>query len=369
MASIEKRREGYRVRWRDPDGTHHSRQCPSLTVARELLREVEAAASLGRKWAPTATQRVDPIDKAMAIYIGRIGRVKARQTCATRRSALERLRAFLQAREGKGKRLHWDLLSRRLLEEWDLSMADEGLQASTRAQHLRNAMLFWEWAYDDEEFGPHVPRPRKVESPQRVPKTVRAPTWAEMDLAISKAENREARVVMTLMRCLGWRIGQVIGLRWDDIDLEAGLIRMRGELGKSRAEKAGRTTAIAKVLIDYLAGLGRREGRLVSFSRVWIHLNILKAWKASGVSPEIWDGRSAHCFRKGFRTELKAAGVDSEAIEFYCGRTTGVRDAYTDPRCLPIRDLVSKIPPIGGPYTVLDVHGVSRLDDKRAKGV
>lgn len=29
MATIERRGDGWRVRWRDPDGTSRSRQCPS----------------------------------------------------------------------------------------------------------------------------------------------------------------------------------------------------------------------------------------------------------------------------------------------------------------------------------------------------
>lgn len=368
MASVEKRGEGYRVRWRDPDGAARSRQAPSLTVARQLVKEIEAAEALGRKWEPSATRAVDPIDKAMAVYIGRIGRVKARQTCATRRSTLERLRAFLQAREGQGKRLHWDLLNRRVLEDWDIAMADEGLKASTRGQHLRNALLFWAWAFDDEEYGPHVARPRKVEPPQRIPSPVRAPTWAQMDKVIDGITHREAHIAAVLMRCLGWRIGQVMALTWDDILFEERLIRLRGELGKSRAEKAGRTTLFAEPLARFLAGLGVREGKLIRVSRVSVHKHIMRAWDASGLPEDIWSGRSAHCFRKGFRTELKAAGVDSEAIEFYCGRTTGVRDAYTDPRALPIRQLVEAVPPIGGPYAG-GVHGVSVVVDARERFV
>lgn len=365
MASIEKRGEGYRVRWRSPDGTARSRQAPSLGIARQIVKEIEAADALGKRWEPSAAGAVDPIDKAMAVYIGRIGRVRARNTCATRRSTLEKLRSFLQEREGKGKRLHWDLMNRRLLEDWDVAMANEGLKASTRGQHLRNAQLFWAWAYDDEEYGPHVPRPRKVEPPQRIPRPVRAPTWAQLDQIIEAIEHRDARIAAVLMRCLGWRIGQVIALTWEDIDLEQRTIRLRGELGKSRSEKAGRTTLFAEPLAAFLAGLGVREGKLISSVKVTIHLHIMRAWKKSELPQDIWQGRSAHCFRKGFRTELKSAGVDSEAIEFYCGRSTGIRDAYTDPRALSIRTLVAAIPPLGGPYTS-GVLGVPVVVDARA---
>lgn len=367
MASIEKRRSGYRVRWRDPDGTPHNRQCPNITTARELVRQVENAVALGRRWEAPAAVRVASLVDSMATYIKRIGRVKAKQTCATRRSALERFRRFLVQREGKGRRLHWELLSRRTLEEWDADMVEVGLQASTRAQHLRNVMHFWNWAYDDDDLGPHVPRPRKIEAPQRVPKPVRAPTWAQMDAMIAKLDHEEPRRCAMLMRYLGWRIGQVCRLEWPDFDLEAGTARLRGELGKSRAEKVGRTVIMAPPLVEYLATLGRREGKLVRMSTVWIHHYLVRAWEASGVDQEVWRRRSAHAFRRGFRTELKAARVDSEAIEFYCGRSTGVRDLYTDPRAHNLLELVDHIPPVGGPYDQGARVPLVSLDNQRRR--
>jgi len=248
-------------------------------------------------------------------------------------------------------------------------MAEEALEASTRAQHLRNVMHFWAWAYDDEELGPHVPRPRKIEAPQRVPKPVRAPTWSQMDAMIAHLAHEEAKRCAMLMRYLGWRIGQVCRLEWTDFDLEAGTLRLRGELGKSRAGKVGRTVIIAKALTAYLATLGRREGKVVRLSTVWIHHYLVKAWAASGVEAEIWKGHSAHAFRRGFRTELKSARVDSEAIEFYCGRSTGVRDLYTDPRALDLLDLVANVPPVGGPHTMRNVPAVSLDERRRRKNV
>lgn len=351
MASIEKRGEGYRVRWRDPDGTARSRQTPTLTVARQLVKAIEAAEALGRRWEPAVARSANPVDEAMVAYLTQTSRTKALRTLALRRAGLERFRAFLQLHTGKDKVLSWDLLSRKTLESWDLALAAEGLRASTRGVYLGIVQLFWSWAYDDEVYGPDVPRPRKVERPLVVAKPVRAPTWEQMDRTIALLGNQHVRTAAILMRCLGWRIKQVVGVRWDDVDLERCEIRLRGELGKSRAEKVGRITPFAKPLADYLRSLGPSEGVIAPCSAVYVDTLLNQAWLASGAPSELWQGRPAHCFRKGFRSELKALGVDSEAIEYYCGRSTGMRDTYTDPRSLQLKALVEQIPPLGGPYS------------------
>ena len=52
-------------------------------------------------------------------------------------------------------------------------------------------------------------------------------------------------------------------------------------------------------------------------------------------------------FRKGFRSGLKKAGADSEAIEYLLGHSQGLIDTYTDPDALPLREAVDKIPALG----------------------
>ncbi|MEL6185073.1 MAG: hypothetical protein AAFU79_10650 [Myxococcota bacterium] len=45
-----------------------------------------------------------------------------------------------------------------------------------------------------------------------------------------------------------------------DFDLDAGTLKVRGELGKLADEKRGRIVPVSPHLVDYLAGPGRREG-------------------------------------------------------------------------------------------------------------
>lgn len=57
MASVEKRGEGYQVRWWSVAGTQKKRLCPTLRSAKELQREVEACIAVGRDWEPDSASR------------------------------------------------------------------------------------------------------------------------------------------------------------------------------------------------------------------------------------------------------------------------------------------------------------------------
>ncbi len=72
MASIEKRRNRFRVRWRDPDGRFRCRSCPTHRSAEELRLEVEEAAASGRRWTPHRAVSVPPLLSPMLESLYRI---------------------------------------------------------------------------------------------------------------------------------------------------------------------------------------------------------------------------------------------------------------------------------------------------------
>jgi hypothetical protein len=72
--------------------------------------------------------------------------------------------------------------------------------------------------------------------------------------------------------------------------------------------------------------------------------DIDRAWGRAKVRKEAWEGRPHHAFRKGFVSELKRAGADSDAVEFLVGHSLGLRGIYIDPDALPLRSAVDTIP-------------------------
>lgn len=108
---------------------------------------------------------------------------------------------------------------------------------------------------------------------------------------------------------------------------------------------------IAPFLVAELASWGVREGFLVpggeKESREGRGRDVWRFFERAEIDPVYWRGRPHHAFRKAFETNLKAARVDLEAVEFYVGHDLKIRAVYTDPWALPLQELVDAIPEIG----------------------
>jgi len=246
-----------------------------------------------------------------------------------------------------------------LLGEWFDDLAkneDTGRERklSTRRKAVEVVQLAWQWAWDEDEYGEYVPRPRTIKMPTQPNDPVVAPTWAEMDACVDAAEGH-LRQLALMLRFTGLRVQQVMGLLWDDVDLKKGVLRIRGELGKTRSERQGRLIPVSRHLIEIMATWGRREGWIVPSKRkkggererVARSREMVAAWKRADVSPDIWRGRPHHAFRKGFSSGLKRVGADDEAVEFLLGHSLGLRGVYNDPNALPLREAVDMIPALG----------------------
>jgi integrase len=234
----------------------------------------------------------------------------------------------------------------------------EGRQISTLRLSVGAVHQAWEWGYDADEYGEAVvPRPKRLKMPSPIARLARAPSWTEMDAAIgacyglsrSQAElaspGTRAKVgaswvwrarLLTVMRCTGLRVTQVLRLRWDDIDDD--MLVVRPELGKSRQEKVGHIIPLAPVLIDEIAGWGRREGWLVApekkMRRDLDPRPTRKAWETSGVHSRVWGGETKgqphHAFRKGFKTGLARLGVEPYVRDLLVGHRLGLDGHYLD---------------------------------------
>jgi len=366
MASIRKRGEKHRVMWRDPDGKQRSRSCPNLTSARSLKLEVEMAIARGRRWEPVHKTEIPDL---IVVDDGKIVGGMFREFldhCRVRdfadgtmrhyHRALLRYAEHLRVSRGQG-RMTVEWLDRKSLASWYRSM--DGRAVSTRRLLVGAVQKAWEWAYDaDAPYGDGVvPRPKRLEMPSPTVRLARAPSWAEMDAAIAacyalalsepplsqrglRAKVREGWIwrarLLTVMRCTGLRVTQVLRLRWDDIEGES--LVVRPELGKSRQERAGRVIPLSPVLLNEFGGWGMRDGWLVAPSKQ-IRRDLdprptRRAWAESGVHPRVWHddtkGQPHHAFRKGFKTGLLRLGVEPYIRDFLVGHRLGLDGHYLD---------------------------------------
>lgn len=349
MASYEKRDDGWSVRWRDPDGTNRRRQVPDATSRDRLVREIEAAQAEGRRWEPVA-RRNPAVVELVGEYLREMRRTWRPNTYESHSVSLSLFVAWVD-RKIRRKHVGVEVLSKALVGEfWDHCREEREIGVNTANLRARSVEQFWAWCYDHDEHGTVTPRPRRAKLPGRQQSMTTAPTWEEMDAVIAAHTTTHYRRLCLLLRCTGLRKSQAFGLRWDDVDLAAGTLRVRPELGKTQAERRGRVVPLAPVLVAELAGWGRREGWLLPWPsplRKAHNITLERAWVRAGVPGEGWRGRTAHAFRKGFVTGLRALGADRDAVEFLVGHSLGLPGVYTDPRAYSLVSAVALVPAVG----------------------
>ena len=218
----------------------------------------------------------------------------------------------------------------------------------TVRKHLESIEVLWKWAWQRQARGDYVgvPQPDSLGLTRTPAPHQLAPTWSQMDAAIGAATGWQ-RDLYVVLRSTGLRVQQALGLRWEDVDLDAARLRIRPELGKSPQEKRGRWVPIAPVLVAELAAWGRREGFVVRCERdrrVARARDAARAWKRAGVDPAVWQGSPHHAFRAGFASSLKRLGADTEAVEFLVGHSRGIREHYVGPDALPLVEVVALVP-------------------------
>jgi integrase len=144
----------------------------------------------------------------------------------------------------------------------------------------------------------------------------------------------EDRALWSTALYAGLRRGELRALRWDDIDLDAGIVRVErgwddheGEItGKTRA--ARRTVPLAAVLRRELVAHKLRTGRTgpalvfgttdeVPFEPSTIRRRALAAWGSAGLTPI-----GLHECRHTFASLMIAAGVNAKALSSYMGHAS-----------------------------------------------
>jgi len=182
---------------------------------------------------------------------------------------------------------------------------------------------------------------REVVKPSGTIKERVVPDTATVQRFIDEAPDERIRTFVTIAAYTGLRIGEILNLRWQDIDLNTGVLRVRnGKGGKSRV------LAITKSLSDQLTVWRqeqRRERRHASWwatDEDWVittsigtksdiqnfrsnHFNPLRDAIAPGVTP--------HSFRHGLATRLLEAGIPMRVVAEQLGHSSTriTEDVYT----------------------------------------
>lgn len=190
-------------------------------------------------------------------------------------------------------------------------------------------------------------------TPVRLPKCAKRDRREPPSDAVLRAVESEERSGMGLFAFIllytGMRRGELLGLRWDDIDLQAGVINVRRSmyyLGQEPRLKLPKTTAGERqiMILDKLRPALEKGGKGFLFGGIspMTRTQFEREWGAWAKGHE---GVTPHQFRHAFATLLYEAGVsDYDAMEVM-GHSdiTVTRNVYTHIRDQRRQTTVSKL--------------------------
>jgi integrase len=352
VASTERKRNGkYAIRWRDPTGRQRQHTVETKAAARVIEREAQRAEDEGVYYDPKRGRDTPLLETGIRAYLTDMVREMRRSTLEQRELSLSLFQAWVETRE-RTSRVFLDVLDRDTHSSWwSHNRVERGTAVSTANDRARHLQALHVWLDEHPDYQDWIARPTKLRLPNVDRTPTPAPTWEQMDAAVLIGLNSGAawygRLFM-VARCTGLRRGQIMQLQWEDVDIDARRLLVRGELGKSKQERRGRVVPLAPVLVDQMAGWGRREGVLIvtrGKKREPHHGMLGRLWERTGYRPS----QPAHAFRRGFISELARAGVRSEVRKFLVGHARGTHgDVYTDPTALwpELVKAVALVPPL-----------------------
>lgn len=360
--AIAKRGRKYQVKVRGLNDEWWTQTVPSRADAEHVEREMESAKARGENWLHPRARQTDRLTlrTVAEAFIDAQRHRLALRTLLRYGAELEDFTMWAEARDqGWVSSLSRPLL-RAYLAHVVSSRAWGGDRApGTTAKIMKTVMLLWAWADENaDDYGWTVPRARRIDLPSVPPPIAVAPTWAEVDDMLSALDDAGDRFELPwawraamVQRFTAGRIGEVLALRWDDIDLDRARLRFR----VTKGGYGGRELPLSQHLVHELRRwdrwdawvVGEHASKLADTSRP--ARVMATAWRAAGVRPAAWDGQQTHAIRKAVISGLSAKGAHRDAVELFAGHSLGaVRAAYIDPAiALDLVAMVKLIPAIG----------------------
>ncbi len=216
-------------------------------------------------------------------------------------------------------------IGRRHLNEFLACLSRQGLKPATIARKLSSVRQFLQYLV------------RRGELPERSLTALSAPKIAHYhpsyltveevariieSVDLKSRNGMRDRAILELLYGCGLRISELIHLRWSDIEMEAGFVRVRGKGNKQRLTPLGDFARRALLQLDTSRwGTGadsplvfpNRKGKPFSRVNLWklIKAAVLRAGIAKSVSP--------HTFRHSFATHMLAGGADLRVVQEMLG--------------------------------------------------
>jgi len=172
------------------------------------------------------------------------------------------------------------------------------------------------------EYLAKVPKFNFLKEPGKLAVYVTPEHFAALYLACDVAESPEQqgytapqwwRGLLMMAYMTGWRIGSLLALRWEDVDLEAGTALSRAADNKGRRDQL---IPLHPVVVEHIARLKSFSPRVFSWTRnvrsLWEHF--LRIQTAAKVQPLGKRRYGFHDLRRGFAT-MNADKLTADALQ------------------------------------------------------
>jgi site-specific recombinase XerD len=190
---------------------------------------------------------------------------RAPKTARIYLAALDSFRGHLAA---NGMPLTVGGVRREHVESW-MAARRAATRPATQSLEYRALAQFFRWAVEEDEIAASPMAKTKPPAVPRSPVPVVAPDDLRRLLRATEGkgffERRDTALVLTLYDS-GVRLGELVGMRTDDIDLRDRLAYVTGKAGHSRAVRFGARTAVA---LDRYLRL-RRGHRRAGEAALWL---------------------------------------------------------------------------------------------------
>lgn len=233
-----------------------------------------------------------------------------------------RLRYFNDWRVSTGIPL--EAVSRGTVEQWISDQRERGLAAKNIQSSVGAVRCFYSWL-TDHDFLPKNPLARlgAIKVPRKVPKIL--PKVAVEALLAAVKTSRE-RVILELLYGSGLRAAELLGIRLEDVDLDASHVLIRGKGDKERVQPINSTTinAVRAWLPErkaILATGGRTGERSLLVSRKgplrksMLRVIIKTIAARAGIDSRVYVHQLRHCFA----THLLDGGADLRVVQELMG--------------------------------------------------
>ena len=322
------------------------------TRARSGLTRVQAEAALRREIEQTRTPpQVAQVPTFQGLTVGEAGRryIEHKQTIGLKRSTLSDYESYLRVHLVPffaGRPL--GTVDVELIEAFMAAKRAERKAAKSIVNYLGLLSAIYAHAcrrgWCAKNPVADVEKPRHGRDPD-----IRFLSLEELEALLSAVPDTELgateRVVYLAAGLSGMRRGELLALRWQDVDWTAGLLRVRrnyarGEFGTPKSRRSSRVIPLAKRLHDELrahqegsAYTGELDlvfchpanGEVLDPSRLYKHFKAAAA--CAGLRPVRF-----HDLRHTFGTRMAAAGAPLRAVQEWMGhsdyRTTSLYADY-----------------------------------------